>query len=68
VDGGRRQSRDGQSRGEREGANEWDRVVSGREGAREKERVRLTGGAGRSVGEGRAWRVGGRAGDGSRGQ
>jgi hypothetical protein len=37
---------------EREGADERDRVVSRRAGAREKERVRLTGGVGRSAGEG----------------
>jgi hypothetical protein len=32
---------------------------------RERERAQLTGVAGRSVGEGGAWRAGGRAGDGS---
>jgi hypothetical protein len=47
--------------GEREGADERHRVVSGRAGAREKERVRLTGGVRWSTGEGRAWHAGGRA-------
>jgi hypothetical protein len=56
ADGGRRLRR-WPITGERERADEQDRVVSGRAGAREKGRARLTGGAGRSVGEGWAWRA-----------
>jgi hypothetical protein len=52
---------------ERERVDEQDRVVSGRACAREKGRAWLTGGAGRSVGEGWPWRVGGRAEGGQRG-
>jgi hypothetical protein len=50
---------------ERERADERNRVVSGRAGARKKGRVQLTGGAGWSVGERWAWKVGrvGRAGE-----
>jgi hypothetical protein len=55
---------DGLITGEREGTDEQDRVVSGRAGAREKERARLTGGVGRLAGEGREWRASGRTGDG----
>jgi hypothetical protein len=58
---------DGLITGEREGDDERDRVVSGRADAREKERARLTGGVGRSAGEGWARRVGGHAEGGSRG-
>jgi hypothetical protein len=55
---------DGQSRA-RERADERDRVVSGRAGARKKGMARLTGGVGWSVGERWAWKVGrvGRAGE-----
>jgi hypothetical protein len=51
----------------RERADERDWVVSGRAGAREKGRAWLTGGIGRSAGEGRERRAAGRAGDGPRG-
>jgi hypothetical protein len=46
---------------ERERADERDWVFSEMAGAREKGRARLTGGVGRSVGEGWSWRAGGRA-------
>jgi hypothetical protein len=49
------------------GADERDSVVSGRAGAREKERAQLTGGFGRSTGEGWARRAGEHTEDGPRG-